>query len=62
MDVKAAYLYPKTDEEVHLEQPKFFEKFSNGSNLVCKLKTSLYELKQAALISAAFSFSKSSRF
>ena len=50
MDVKAAYLHPKIDEEVYLEQPKSFEKLdSNGGNkLVCKLKKSIYGLKQAA--------------
>ena len=26
MDLKAAYLHPKTDEEVYLEQQKAFEK------------------------------------
>ena len=49
MDVKAAYLHPKIDEEVNLEQPKGFEKLdSNGNKLVCKLKKSIYGLKQAA--------------
>ena len=62
MDVKVAYLNPKTDEEVHLEQPKGFKKISNGNTLVCRFKTSIYELKQAALISAAFNFSKSAWF
>ena len=39
MDVKAAYLHPKIDEEVYLEQPKDFEKLDiNGNKLVCKLK------------------------
>ena len=49
MDVKAAYLHPKIDEEVYLEQPKGFEKLDrNGNKLVCKLKKSIYGLKQAA--------------
>ena len=49
MDVKAAYLHPKIDEEVYLEQPKGFEKLdSNGNKLVCKLTKSIYGLKQAA--------------
>ena len=49
MDVKAAYLHPKIDKEVYLEQPKGFEKLdSNGNKLVCKLKKSIYGLKQAA--------------
>ena len=39
MDVKAAYLHPKIDEVVYLEQPKGFEKLdSNCNKLVCKLK------------------------
>ena len=39
MDVKAAYLHPKIDKDVYLEQPKGFEKLeSNGNKLVCKLK------------------------
>ena len=49
MDVKAAYLHPKINEEVYLEQPKGFEKLdNNGNKLVCKLKKSIYGLKQAA--------------
>ena len=49
MAVKAAYLHPKMDEEVYLEQPKGFEMLdSNGKKLVCKLKASIYGLKQAA--------------
>ena len=49
MDVKAAYLHPKIDERVYLEQPAGFEKLdSNGNHLVCKLKKSIYGLKQAA--------------
>ena len=49
MDVKAAYLNPKIDEEVYLEQPKGFEKLdNNGNKLVCKLKKSICGLKQAA--------------
>ena len=39
MDVKSAYLHPKIDKEVYLEQPKVFEKLdSNGNKLVSKLK------------------------
>ena len=49
MDLKAAYLHPKIDEEVYLDQPKDFEKLdSNCNKLVCKLKKSIYGLKQAA--------------
>ena len=39
MDLKAAYLYPKIDKQVYLEQPQRFEKLeSNGNKLVCELK------------------------
>ena len=49
LDVKEAYLHPKIDEEVYLEQPKGFEKLDSNSNkLVCKLTKSIYGLKQAA--------------
>ena len=49
MDVKSAYLHLKIEEEVNLEQPKSFEEFdSNGEKLVCKLRKSIYGLKQAA--------------
>ena len=49
MDVEAAYLHPKIDEEVYLEQPRGFDMLvSNVNKLVCKLKNSLYGLKQAA--------------
>ena len=49
MDVKAAYLHPKIDKDVYLEQPKGFEKLdSNGNKLVCQLKKSIHGLKQAA--------------
>ena len=49
MDVKAAYLHPKIDEKVYIEQPKGFEKLdSDGNKLDCKLKKSIYGLKQAA--------------
>ena len=42
-------MHHKIDEEVYLEQTKGFEKVdSNGNKLVCKLKKSIYGLKQAA--------------
>ena len=47
MYVKAAYLLPKADKKVYLEQPKRFEKLNSNSNkLVCKIKKSVYGLSQ----------------
>ena len=48
MDVKSAYLHSTIDEEVFLEQPKGFEQVGeNDKKLVCRLKKSIYGLKQA---------------
>ena len=48
MDVKTAYLHAPIEEEIYLEQPKGFENTSEtGESLVCKLKKSLYGLKQS---------------
>lgn len=43
-DVKTAFLYGTLEEEVYLEQPEGFE---NDTDHVCKLKGSMYRLKQA---------------
>ena len=43
MDVKTAFLYGDIDEEIYMEQP---EGYSDG-NQVCRLKKSLYGLKQS---------------
>ena len=49
MDIKAAYLHPKIDKKVYLEQPKDFEKLdSNGNKFFWKLKKPIFGLKQAA--------------
>lgn len=42
-DIKTEFLYGYLKEEVFIKQP---ERFSNNSNLVCKLRKSLYGLKQ----------------
>ena len=47
MDVKTACLNVPTDCEIYIEQPEGFQKFDKkGEKLVCKLKRSLYGLKQ----------------
>ena len=45
MDIKSAYLHSEIQEEIYLEQPEGFEK---ENNLVCKLRKSIYGLRQAA--------------
>ena len=48
MDVKTAYLNAPIDREIYIEQPEGFRKSGNsGETLVCKLKRSLYGLKQS---------------
>ncbi len=46
MDVKIAFLNGVIEENIYMEQPKGFE-FKEGSK-VCKLKKSIYGLKQAS--------------
>ena len=49
MDVKSAYLNAPIDCEVYMEQPKGFERVSeDGKKYVCRLRKSLYGLKQSA--------------
>ena len=48
MDVKTAYLNAPIDFEIYMKQPEGYEVTSeNGDMLVCKLKKSLYGLKQS---------------
>jgi hypothetical protein len=44
LDIKTAFLYGDLKEETYMDQP---EGFSQGENLVCRLKRTLYGLKQA---------------
>ena len=45
IEQKSAYLNALIDEEIFLEQPKGFKQ--GDSDLICKLKRSLYGLKQS---------------
>ena len=47
MDVKTTFLNGDLSEEVYMSQPKEFK--ANGKeNMVCRLKRSIYGLKQAS--------------
>ena len=48
MDVKTAYLNAPIDHDIYIHQPKGYEvKNKDGKVLYCKLKKSLYGLKQS---------------
>ncbi|BFG24559.1 hypothetical protein CerSpe_108330 [Prunus speciosa] len=46
MDVKTAFLHGDLEEDIYMSQPQGFVEASKG-NLVCRLKKSLYGLKQS---------------
>ena len=45
IDVKTTFLNGNLEEDIHMEQPEWFA-FAKDPNLVCKLKRSIYVLKQ----------------
>ncbi|GJT43808.1 retrovirus-related pol polyprotein from transposon TNT 1-94 [Tanacetum coccineum] len=47
LDVKTVFLYGDLDEDIYMTQPEGFQSAGKEENLVCKLKKSLYGLKQA---------------
>ena len=46
MDVKTAFLNGELEEDIYMDQPQGFER-QGAEHLVCKLKKSLYRLKQS---------------
>ena len=46
MDIKTVFLHGDLEEEIYMKQPKGFKE-REKENYVCKLKKSLYGLKQA---------------
>ena len=49
MNGKSAYLHPVIKEKIYLQKPQNFErKVEKGTKIVCRLRKSIYGLKQAA--------------
>ena len=46
LDVKTFFLHGDLDEEIYMEQPEGFI-HNRNKNFFCKLKTSLYDLRQS---------------
>ena len=46
LDVKMAFLHGDLEEDIYMQQPQGYE-VKVKENLVCRLKKSLYDLKQA---------------
>jgi hypothetical protein len=46
LDVKAAFLHGELEEDIYMDQPKWFI-VHGKEKYVCKLKRSLYGLKQS---------------
>ena len=47
MDIKNVFLHGDLEEEVYMEQPLGFVAQGESSSLVCRLRRSLYGLKQS---------------
>src|SRR5277367_3800694 len=47
MDVVTAFLARDLEEEIYMEQPEGFEIRNKEDDLVCRLRKSIYSLKQA---------------